>query len=189
MPEQQLIATTALLLAAGCLGGSLLHPAHAMSSPRWDQAQDHPVKGTGVHRFSEAIEHSRNPTGTGEVVRSTDIIDLEGDLHGQVLYHPRTRLNFQRFKLVNTGHQVFSGTILGSDPVLLYDNAFRFNVDLATGATRGRVFLDQTIAGPKARCELEIDGTGVIRPNGDAEFVYAGVCRIRLKNERTEDLQ
>ena len=43
--------------------------------------------------------------------------------------------------LVNTGDQVYSGTIAGSAPVMIHDDQFRFEVNLATGEESGRVYL------------------------------------------------
>jgi hypothetical protein len=87
--------------------------------------------------------------------------------------------DFQAGTLTNTGNQVFSGTILGSEPVLLHDEWYRFDVDLATGATVGRVFLTEHIAGPKVRCELTINDTGTRTADGDAVIEYTGRCRFR----------
>lgn len=73
---------------------------------------------------------------------------------------------------------MFSGTVLGSLPVLLHDDSFRFEVDLSTGATVGIVHLEHRIAGPQIRCRLEVAGTG-LTPAGDAAFDYAGECKLR----------
>ena len=137
----------------------------------------HTVTGTGVHYFTTAIIHSTTPTPTGLVQRSTDIVELDGDLTGRVLYHPVSVFDFVKNTLVNTGHQVFSGTVLGSEPVLLLDDEFRFDVDLATGATTGRVHLTKRLAGPKIRCDLNVVGTG-LTPEGNAAIQYTGQCRI-----------
>ena len=139
-----------------------------------------PVSGTAIHYFTTAIIHSEDFTETGKKQRSTDSIDLDGDLIGRVLYQPRTKFDFVAGTLVNTGRQVFSGTVLGSKPVLIYDNEFRFDVNLATGETSGKVFLTDRIAGPRIKCELEIIGTG-FTPEGDGLANYSGRCRIRTK--------
>lgn len=139
-----------------------------------------PVSGTAIHYFTTAIIHSEDLSDTGKKQRSTDSIDLDGDLVGRVLYQPRSKFDFVAGTLVNTGRQVFSGTVLGSKPVLIYDDEFRFEVDLASGATRGKVLLTDRIAGPRIKCELEIVGTG-FTPEGDGLANYSGRCRIRSK--------
>ncbi len=136
-----------------------------------------PVSGTGIHYFTSAIIHSQQPTEVGFIQRSTDIIELNGDLVGSVLYHPRSVFDFVNNKLVNTGNQVFSGTILGSRPVLLHDDEFRFEVDLLSGETEGYVYLVDRIAGPRVRCQLRISGAGAV-PGEDAEVAYTGRCRF-----------
>ena len=143
-----------------------------------DMFQTFEVSGTGTHFFSTAMVHDQKPTETGMIQRSTDLIQLEGDLNGMVLYHPRSVFDFAAGKLVNTGHQVFSGSIRGSRPVMLYDDSFRFEVDLQTGETIGRVFLIDQIAGPMTRCRLLISGIGEQTPEGDAVVDYTGTCRV-----------
>lgn len=137
-----------------------------------------PVSGTGTHYFTTAMIHSQEPTPTGQIQRSTDIVELEGDLVGRVLYHPVSEFDFAAGTLVNTGHQVFSGTILGSEPVLLLDDEFRFDVNLVTGETTGKILLNQTLAGPKIRCELTVEGTGST-DGGDATIGYTGECLVK----------
>ncbi len=136
------------------------------------------VSGTGIHYFTTAIIHGTTPTPTGMIQRSTDIIELQGDVEGRVLYHPVSAFDFQAGTLVNTGDQVFSGTVLGGDPVLIYDDSFRFDVNLFSGETTGKVRLDQPLAGGQVECHLDIVGTGST-PEGDAMVDYSGVCRIR----------
>lgn len=136
------------------------------------------VSGSGTHLFSSAIVHSKMDTEVGYVQRSTETVELDGDLRGRVLYHPVSTFDFQAGTLTNAGHQVFSGTILNSEPVLLHDEQYRFDVDLATGTTVGRVFLSEHIAGPKVWCELTIEGTGAQTPEGDALIAYTGRCRF-----------
>jgi hypothetical protein len=131
-----------------------------------------------VHYFSSAIIHSAEQTATGVVQLSTETVELSGDLEGRVLYHPVSVFDFVAGTLVNTGHQVFSGTVLDSAPVLLHDDEFRFDVDLNTGATVGRVFLRDRLAGPGIRCELEVFGTGLTEA-GDSRVGYTGRCRIK----------
>lgn len=140
-----------------------------------------PVSGTGVHYFSTAKVYSQQPTDTGFIQRSTDIVELEGDLNGRVLYHPVSVFDFAAGTLVNTGHQVFSGTVLGSEPVMIYDEWFRFDVNLVTGETLGEIYLLDHVAGPKVRCELTVTGDGTLTPAGDAVVDYTGRCRFRGK--------
>lgn len=138
-----------------------------------------PVSGSAVHYFSTAIVHSREPTGTGRIQRSTDIVELSGDLRGYVLYHPTSVFDVQAETLVNTGTQVFSGTVAGSGPVLLHGDEFRFDVDLATGETTGEVHLRRSEDAPHPghwfECDLEIVGTGQT-PEGDNLADYTGSC-------------
>lgn len=139
---------------------------------------ERPVSGTGVHFVNTAIIHSREQTAIGVIQRSTETVDLTGDLTGRILYQPTTVVDFSTGTLTNTGRQVFSGTVLGSAPVLLYDDEFRFEVDLNTGAARGRVSLTDNIAGPKIRCELEIIATGrTAEDNITAD--YHGYCKFK----------
>ena len=141
----------------------------------------HPVAGSGVHYLATAVIHSTEVTPTGLVQRSTETVELSGDLIGRILYHPTTVIDFTTNTLVNTGDQVFSGTVLGSAPVLLHDDEFRFEANLATGAVAGKVHLIKSIAGDKIRCELDVVGTG-IDANGNATFTYTGHCRIKTKD-------
>lgn len=136
------------------------------------------VSGTGTHLFTTAILHSVEATETGIIQKSTDIVELEGDLHGRILYHPVSVFDFVAGTLVNTGEQVFSGTVLDSEPVLLHDDQFRFESNLITGETVGKVFLENRIAGDRVRCTLNVFGTG-LTPAGDAMIGYTGQCRIR----------
>lgn len=136
------------------------------------------VSGTGVHYFTTSIIHSQEATSAGMIQRSTDIVELEGDLKGRILYHPVSIFDFSAGTLVNTGEQVFSGTVLGSAPVMIYDKWFRFDVDLNTGETLGKVYLLDHIAGPGVRCELTVTGAGQTVA-GDALVEYTGRCRFR----------
>lgn len=136
------------------------------------------VSGTGIHYFTSSIIHSQEFTATGMIQRSTDIVELEGDLKGRILYHPVSVFDFSAGTLVNTGEQVFSGTVLGSAPVMIYDKWFRFDVDLNTGETLGKVYLLDHIAGPAVRCELTVTGAGQSAA-GDALVEYTGRCRFR----------
>ncbi len=141
------------------------------------------VRGTGVHFFTTAIVHSSESTSTGRVQRSTEIIELSGDLTGRVLYHPVSVFDSVAGTLVNTGQQVFSGTVLGSEPVLLYDDTFRFEVNLDTGETTGVVNLLRPLGGGGVQCRLEVVGTGRTAA-GDATVDYSGLCRIEREGRQ-----
>ena len=135
-----------------------------------------------MHYFTRAIIHSQEPTETGMVQRSSDYIELTGDLKGYVLYHPVSVFDFANGTLVNTGTQFFSGTVAGSAPVILHDDTFRFEVDLNSGATTGEVHLGRSKDAPEKggwyECDLAITGTGMT-PDGDGISDYSGTCRAR----------
>jgi hypothetical protein len=133
------------------------------------------VSGTGTDLLNGALVHFKRATAHGEVQRSTEIIDLEGDLRGEVLYQVTTVVDAQKNTLVNTGDQVFSGTVAGAEPVMLHDSKFRFEVDLKTGADHGSVYLFDHIAGPRVRCELKVTGSGK-NAEGNPTFGYVGPC-------------
>src|SRR5262249_1927048 len=99
------------------------------------------VAGTGFDDLKTAIVHCKKPTPSGLIQQSTEIVELEGDLRGRVLYHVTSVFDFVNSTLVNTGDQVYSGTIRGSAPVLIHDDQFRFEANLATGAETGTVYL------------------------------------------------
>ena len=136
------------------------------------------VAGSGFDDLKNAIVHSQQPTPTGMIQQGTEVVELYGDLRGRVLYHVTTVLDFVNGTLVNTGDQVFSGTIAGSSPVMIHDNDFRFNVNLLTGQETGSVFLSNQIAGPKVRCALDVVGTG-LNADGNPTFDYRGTCTFR----------
>jgi hypothetical protein len=72
---------------------------------------------------------------------------------------------------------VFSGTVLGSEPVLLYDDRFRFVVDLKPGGREsGEVHLSTRLAGPTVSCDLVVSGAGAKTPEGDGIVEYRGTC-------------
>jgi hypothetical protein len=138
-----------------------------------------PLCGHGVDLASEAIVHAEQSTATGSVKRLTEIVRLEGDLTGYVLYQPTQVFDFVDNTLVVTGTNVFSGTIVGSDPVVLQSVASRFDVDLATGEETGTVRLTGSDAtGARYRCDLVVVGTGQTA-DGDPTFDYRGVCARR----------
>jgi len=136
------------------------------------------VSGSGVDLLDGAIVHSTEPTASGLVKRSTEIVELNGGLTGRVLYHVVSVFDFVKGTLVNTGDQVFSGTVAGSAPVLIHDDQFRFEVNLNTGAEAGQVYLLNHLAGPKVRCTLSVTGTG-LTPAGNPTFDYSGDCTFR----------
>lgn len=136
------------------------------------------VAGSGVDSLNTAIVHSKEVTQTGIIQRSTETVELKGDLNGRVLYHVTSVFDFVNGRLVNTGDQVYSGTIAGSAPVMIHDDQFRFDVNLVTGEETGRVYLFNHIAGPKFRCALNVVGTG-LNSEGNPTFDYTGQCRFR----------
>ena len=133
------------------------------------------VSGTGTDLLNGAIVHSTKQTATGVIQRGTEIVDLSGDLNGKILYHVTTIINNQKGTLVNTGDQVFSGTIAGSEPVMLYDDSFVFEANLATGSEHGHVYLVRHLGGPAVRCVLEVSGTGK-DGSDNPTFTYGGDC-------------
>lgn len=135
------------------------------------------VSGTGTDLLNGALIHSKKPTATGMIQRGTEIVELSGDLSGKILYYVTTVIDNQKGTLVNTGDQVFSGTIAGSEPVMIHDSRFRFQVNLATGAESGSVYLFDHIAGPRVRCELKVTGTGKTA-DGNPTFSYTGTCKF-----------
>jgi hypothetical protein len=135
------------------------------------------VRGTGTDLLNGAIVHSKQSTATRVIQHGTEIVELTGDLTGKVLYHVTTVIDNQKGTLTNTGDQVFSGTIKGSEPVMIHDARFRFDVNLATGAESGSVYLFDHVAGPQVRCELKVTGTGKAA-DGNPTFSYAGNCRF-----------
>lgn len=165
------------LVAVLALALSLL-ASRAQASP----GSATPVSGEGVHHFTTAIVHSVDETDTGLIQRSSEIVTLSGDLEGHLLYHPTSVIDFANETLVNTGTQLFSGTVLGSAPMILHDERFRFEVDLATGATTGTVHLGRSNDAPHEghwyECDLHVTGTGFTAA-GDATFVYSGHCTHR----------
>ena len=136
------------------------------------------VSGSGYDALTTAIVHSKEATPAGMIQRSTETVELKGDLNGRVLYHVTSVFDFVNGTLVNTGEQVFSGTIAGSEPVMIHDDQFRFEVNLVTGTEAGKAYLFNHIAGPKVRCELSVIGTGM-NADGNPTFDYTGTCTFR----------
>ena len=98
-------------------------------------------------------------------------------LFRSVLYHVTSVTDEKAGMMVNTGDQVFSGTIAGSAPVMIHDGRFRFVINLRTGVDHGSVYLTDRIAGPPVQCILHVTGTGK-RSDGNPTFAYAGTCRF-----------
>jgi len=170
------VASTALFLSAADARavGTPAAPADA----RGDRSTTVKVAGTGVDDLKNAIVHTQKSTPAGRIQQSTEVVELYGDLRGRVLYHVTSVFDFVNGTLVNTGDQVYSGTIAGSAPVMLHDDQFRFEVNLVTGEEAGQVFLFDQIAGPKVRCKLDVVGTGV-NADGNPTFTYSGECTFR----------
>jgi hypothetical protein len=179
-----LVPLTIATLPAACTAESTVPEAAARSAVSHAVAGGRTVavSGSAVHFFTTAVVHSETPTPTGKVRRSTEVIRLTGDLDGYILYHPTSTFDFAGGTLVNTGTQIYSGTIAGSAPMILHDDRFRFTVDLATGATVGEVHLSRSKDAPHPGswydCDLEIVGTGTT-PAGDATADYGGTCTER----------
>jgi len=164
-------------IAIAALGVVVLGGASLFAlSGRAESKQQLEVSGSGTHYFTTAIVHSQEPTPEQWMTqRSTDIVELRGDLEGYLLYHVTSEI--VDGTMVNTGKQAFSGTIGGSEPLYLFDDEFRFDVDLATGATTGIVKLRESkdAREGKYRCDLEVIGTG-LTPEGNASVSYTGTC-------------
>jgi len=169
------IRSLVVLAMSGTLAGAQTRSATRATPPVDHGATTIPVAGTGVDYLTTALVHSKEETAGGMVQKSTEIVELMGDLKGRVLYHVTSVFDFVRQTLVNTGDQVYSGTIAGSAPVMIHDNQFRFDVNLATGNETGRVYLFDHIAGPKVRCTLDVVGTG-LNADKNPTFAYKGQC-------------
>lgn len=154
------------------------HEGREPAEARADAVTTVAVAGSGEDHLSTAIVHAQEPTPTGKILKSTEIVSLDGDLKGFVLYHVTSVFDFAAGTLVNTGDQVFSGTIAGSAPAMIHDDQFRFRVNLATGEESGKVYLFDHVAGPKVRCQLDVVGTG-LTAGGNPTFDYRGTCTFR----------
>jgi len=176
--------STALRFAMSTVTGAMLVGTVAISAEP-PLNRNVPVTGSGIDLLNATVVYSKKPTPTGMIQKGTEIIELTGDLTGKILYHVTTVINNQKGTLTNTGDQVFSGTILGSDPVMLHDSRFHFQVNLATGADNGSVYLDDHIAGPRVKCELNVTGTGK-SADGNPTFNYTGTCRFGSRAKETK---
>lgn len=162
--------TAALVLSAG--GDD--RPRTPSATPTLDTTSI-PVAGSGTDLLTTALVHSKDSTTTRMVQKSTEIVELTGDLVGRVLYQVTSVFDFVNGTMVNTGDQVFSGTVAGSAPLMLHDDKFRFDVNLKTGEEHGRVYLVNHIAGPDIRCMLDVVGTG-LNEQRNPTFTYHGQC-------------
>lgn len=181
MRFQTIALAVAILFACTFVSSTVAIPRASVRTGAAVQAEAEmvqPVSGSGVHFLTTAIVHSSIPTATGLIQRSTETVDLTGDLTGRILYHPTSVIDFSAQTLVNTGHQVFSGTVLGSEPAMLHDDTFRFDIDLRTGTGIGSVHLVDRIDGPKVRCDLTIVSTGMTA-DGNVAGEYTGECRFK----------
>lgn len=144
------------------------------------------VSGSGIIFTGTTIVHSEEPTPTGMIQRSSVSGQLSGDLSGSILFNPVSVFDFANGTLVNTGNQFFSGTVAGSDPVVLHDDSFRFDIDLSTMSTVGTAHFsrsgDEPHQGHWFECDLVIVGTGVTA-EGDITSDYSGECVERGRPE------
>lgn len=166
------------VLSAGCI--LLCTGADYAGESSVSKTRSVQVTGTGTDLLNGAIVHSKNQTSHGMIQQSTETVELTGDLTGRVLYHVTSTFDFSSNTLVNTGDQVFSGTVAGSQPVMIHDGTFRFHVNLKTGAEAGSVYLIDHLAGPKVQCTLQVVGTGK-DANANPTFDYSGRCDFRDK--------
>jgi hypothetical protein len=133
------------------------------------------VAGSGVDDLTAAVIHSKKETQTGSVQQSTEIVELNGDLKGKVLYYVTTVIDSVHGTLVNTGENVYSGTVAGSAPVMIHDKQSRFDMNLRTGRDTGRVYMSHRLSGPRVKCKLDVVGTGM-NAEGNPTFAYTGEC-------------
>ena len=171
-PFRSMLAGVAMLVTSSA---AVCAQARPSAAPVDHGATTIAVAGSGVDQLNTAVIHSKENVPNGMIQKSTEIVDLTGDLKGRVLYHVTSVFDFAHGTLVNTGDQVYSGTVAGSAPVLIHDDQFRFEVNLTTGAEAGRVYLFDSIAGPKVKCTLDVVGTGM-NSEGNPTFVYKGQC-------------
>jgi hypothetical protein len=176
-------ATHFVAAIALCTGLAHAREGRDPSDLRADAVTTVSVAGSGEDHLGTAIVHAQETTPTGKIQKSTEIVELRGDLKGFVLYHVTSVFDFAAGTLVNTGDQVFSGTVAGSAPVMIHDDQFRFRVNLATGEESGKVYLFDHVAGPKVRCQLDVVGTG-LTAEGNPTFDYRGTCTFRGPRHR-----
>lgn len=162
------LASVMLLMSSAAVAGSKPQPIS--------------VSGSGVDLASDAIVHSEQNAPTGLVKRLTEMVRLEGDLNGYVLYQATQQFDDVNKRLIVTGENVFSGTIRGSEPLILRSDESRFEVNLVTGEETGNVHLTRSNDAPDKgswyECALDVVGTGVT-PEGNPTFDYSGECTRR----------
>ena len=179
----RLISVLTLFAAPACFAQEGAEPFAQESEHMLERQTWHKVSGTAIHYFDEdvpgrnVITHKVTPTETGVILRNTESVDIFGDLHGRALYHPETVIDEAAGTLVNTGKQVFSGTVLGEGPVLLLDEFFRVEVNLVTGETSGMMLLIDPLDASRVQCVIRIFGTGMT-PEGNGMADYSGRCRL-----------
>jgi hypothetical protein len=182
LPVRMFLPLSVAATIAACTASAAENPTEASAESSAARGRTVQVAGTAVHYFTTGVIHSETPAPSGKVLRSSEIIRLAGDLDGYILYHPTSTFDFVTGTLVNTGTQIFSGTIVGSPPMILHDDRFRFTVDLATGATVGEVHLSRSNDAPHPGswfdCDLDVVGTGSTAA-GDALADYTGTCTER----------
>jgi hypothetical protein len=103
---------------------------------------------------------------------------VEGGLNGYLLEDTTSTFDFATNTLVNTGPMFFSGTVLGSEPVIL-NGDHRFDVDFTTGNTMGEVHLRRSNDAPHKGFWYECDLVAVdagFTPEGDPISDYTGTC-------------
>ena len=161
------------ILSIGCI--SLCNGIAFAGEGAASKLRSVPVAGSGTDLLNSAIIHSKQDTPTGKIEKSTATVELTGDLVGRVLYHVTSTFDTAHNTLVNTGDQVFSGTIAGSEPVMIHDGKFSFHENLKTGADTGSVYLFDHIAGPWVKCTLHVVGTGKDAA-ANPTFNYTGQC-------------
>ena len=63
------------------------HEGRDPADVRADAVTTVAVAGSGEDQLATAIVHSQEPTPTGKIQKSTEIVVLNGDVKGFVLYH------------------------------------------------------------------------------------------------------
>lgn len=158
--------------------GEVVEPASLVTPA----GQPIPVSSSGLLLAPWTIVHSEEPTPTGVIQKSSSVVKLTGDVNGWVLFHATSVIDFVNGTIVNTGTQIFSGTIAGSAPVILHDDEFRFDIDLTTGATTGEIFFSRSGDAPDKGgwydCYWTMVGTGVT-PDGNLTSESTGTCTPR----------
>ena len=91
------VASTAAAVCALCI--AVPHPRALALGP--SQRTLH-VSGHGVDRMDGAIVHSEQQTPAGLTRISTAVVELEGDLHGRLLYQVTTRIDSTRARNLPT---------------------------------------------------------------------------------------